>query len=464
MVLEGLRKSLDNAIRKLRKLPIIDKEAIAGFIADLQRSLIEGDVNVDLAIAVTESIKNVAFDQHLSEERLRDKFIIKLVHDQLTRFLGEKPAPIRIQKGKENIILLVGIQGSGKTTTIAKLANYYKKRNFKIGLVCTDTWRPGAYEQLSQLGERIEVPVYGNPDEKDALKLARDGVVHFFQGKEDIDLVLVDSAGRHKEEDSLMKEMKDIESKLKPNETILIVDGTLGQQAYNQALAFARTTSVGSIIVTKLDGTAKGGGALSACAATGAKIKFIGTGEDISEFEIFKPSNFVGELLGVPNIEGILEEVEEAGIDLDFDSQKRIMGGKLTLVDFMQILRQFKKMGNIGKFLRMLSPGMALPPEFTDIAKGQLKKWETVISSMTQYEKENPKNIKGTRLTRIAIGSGCGRPEIKKLLAQFDMMNKFMKKFGKKGMKGGLPGMLPGMGSKGFPGLPGGKLPKGFKM
>nr|MDO8116107.1 signal recognition particle receptor subunit alpha [Candidatus Sigynarchaeota archaeon] len=274
MVLEGLSQSINNAIRALKKLPRIDQDALANFIADLQRSLIESDVNVDLAIAITENIKKRAFDQHIAETITREDFIVKLVHDQLTHFLGTEPAPIRVQKGKENIILLVGIQGSGKTTTVAKLASYYKRRNFKVALVCTDTWRPGAYEQLKQLADRVEVPIFGNPSEKNAIKLAIEGVNHFFDDEQKPDLVIVDTAGRHKEETDLIKEMRDIEGKLKPNETILIIDGTLGQQAYNQALAFAQNTSVGSIIITKLDGTAKGGGALSACAATGAKIKF----------------------------------------------------------------------------------------------------------------------------------------------------------------------------------------------
>ncbi|MHA1697767.1 MAG: signal recognition particle receptor subunit alpha, partial [Promethearchaeota archaeon] len=276
MVLEGLSRSISNAFRKLRKLPIIDKQAIEEFIEDLRRSLIESDVNVDLAIAVTERIKTAAFNQHLVEGVSREDFIVKLVHDELARFLGEKRAPLNIQRGKENIILLVGIQGSGKTTTVAKLANYYKKRGFKVGIVCTDTWRPGALDQLKQLASKIEVPVYGDENEKDALKLAIKGVQHFFESKQKFDLIIVDTAGRHKEEQGLIAEMRRIEEKLKPNETILIIDGTLGQQAYKQARAFAENTAIGSIIVTKLDGSAKGGGALSACTATGAKIKFIG--------------------------------------------------------------------------------------------------------------------------------------------------------------------------------------------
>jgi signal recognition particle subunit SRP54 len=473
MVLENFRKGLNDAIRALKKLPKIDQESLTEFIDTLKNSLIESDVNVDLAQAVADSIMKQAFDQHIAEGVTREDFIVKLVHDQLTKFLGEKPAPVRVLKGKENIILLVGIQGSGKTTTVAKLANYYKKRNFSVGLVCTDTWRPGAYDQLKQLADRIEVPMYGDPAEKNALKLATEGISHFFSGKDKPDLVIVDTAGRHKEEKSLIAEMRDIEAKIQPNETILIIDGTLGQTAFSQAQAFAANTAVGSIIVTKLDGTAKGGGALSACAATGAHIKFIGTGEDIEDLELFNPSAFVGELLGVPNIEGLLERIEEAEIFADEETQKRMLSGKLTLDDMLVQLKQFKKLGSMQKVLGMLGMGNQLPPEFNDVAKDQIKKWEIVCSSMTKYERENPTEIKGNRITRVAIGSGANRSDIKKLLTQFDSMNKFMKKFSKnrkmmsslaKGQgfptgKGGMPG-FPG-GGKGLPGgFPGQKIKK----
>lgn len=474
MVLEGLGRGITNAIRSLKKLPRIDQEALEQFITQLRDSLIESDVNVDLAVSITDSIKKQAFDRHLSEEVTREDYIVKLVHDQLAKFLGDKPAPIRFQKGKDNIALLVGIQGSGKTTTIAKLASYYKRRNFKVVLVCTDTWRPGAYEQLKQLAERVEVPIFGDPNEKDAMKLATEGIKHFLAEKEKPDLILVDTAGRHKEEKDLIKEMREIETKIKPNETILIIDGTLGQQAFGQAKAFAENTSVGSIIVTKLDGTAKGGGALSACAATGAKIKFIGTGENVEDLDSFNPSAFVGELLGIPNIEGLLERIEEAEIFADPDTQKRLMSGKLTLDDMLVQLRQLKKMGSLKKIFSMLGMGNQLPPEFSDIAKDQIKKWEIVLQSMTTYEKENPSEIKGSNITRIAIGSGAGRGEVKKLLQQFDTMNKFMKKFGKnKKMlsslaKGGLPalGNMPGGrgGFPGFPGMPGGGPPKKIRL
>ncbi|MHA1683164.1 MAG: signal recognition particle protein Srp19, partial [Promethearchaeota archaeon] len=275
------------------------------------------------------------------------------------------------------------------------------------------------------------------------------------------------TAGRHKEEKDLMKEMAEIESRIKPNETILIIDGTLGQQAFAQARVFAETTAVGSIIVTKLDGTARGGGALSACAATGAKIKFIGTGEKIEDLELFRPSAFVGELLGRPDIEGILEEIQASDIIADEETAARMLKGKLTLDDMLVQLRQLKKLKNLKKIFGLFGMGGALPPEMGDIAKGQIKKWEIVLQSMTKYEKENPKEIKGSRLKRIEIGSGATKGDVKKLLSQFDMMNKFMKKMtkNKKMMnqlaKGNFPaGGLPG----GMPGFPGAKPPKGFRM
>ena len=287
MVLEELGKSLDNLVRKIRRLPEVDKDSIKAILQELQRALLMADVNVEICLAITENIKKDAMDDTISEKINRKEYIIKLLHDQLINLMGGKEAPKRIKTGKENIILTVGIQGSGKTTTIGKLANFYKNKGFRIGVICTDTWRPGAYDQLSQLLDSIGVPHYGQPEEKSPFKIVKKGLKQFKDEK--MDMILIDTAGRHKEEKDLMDEMHKMEDFVKPNETILVIDGSLGQQAFNQAQAFAQTTHIGSIIVTKLDGSAKGGGALSAAAASHAPIKFIGVGEKIEDLEEFQP-------------------------------------------------------------------------------------------------------------------------------------------------------------------------------
>jgi signal recognition particle subunit SRP54 len=443
MVLSQLGRNLDNALRKIRRLPKIDKDAINALIQDLQRALLSADVKVELVFEMTENIKKEAMNTALQKAKRKD-FIIKLVHDELIRTLGGKKAPIRIKPGKKNVILLVGIQGSGKTTTVGKLCQFYKSKGYKVAALTTDTYRPGAYEQLVQLTEPIGVKCYGNPKEKNAVKI---GVHETKRAMNDgYDLIIVDTAGRHKEEKELMKEMATLEKKLKPNEIILVLDGTLGQQAYNQAEVFANTTTLGSIIVTKLDGTAKGGGALSACAATNVPIRFIGVGEKIDEFEEFDPTDFVGTLLGIPNLDALVKRVQEAEAMPDPEMVKRMMRGRFTLDDLYEQLKSIKKVGKFKQILTMMGGGN-IPDVLKDDAERHLEKWEVVLNSMTAEEKNEPKIIKKSRKRRIAIGSGVDYSVINKMLDQFNQMKKMMKRFSQmrqKAGKGGMPA-IPGM-------------------
>ncbi|MFX1344002.1 MAG: signal recognition particle receptor subunit alpha [Promethearchaeota archaeon] len=450
MVLEKLGRQLDNAIRRIRRLPIVDKDAINALIQDLQRSLLSADVKVELVFQMTENIKKEATNTKLQKAKRKD-FVIKLIHDELINLLGGRPTPIRIKPGKKNVILLVGIQGSGKTTTIGKLAKYYKSKGYKVAALTTDTWRPGAYEQLVQLTEQIGVKCYGNPNEKNAIRIAVQETKKAINDGND--LIIADTAGRHKEEKELMKEMAILEQKLKPNEICLVIDGTLGQQAYNQAVAFDQTTNLGSIIVTKLDGTAKGGGALSACAATNAGIRFIGIGEKIDDLEEFEPSKFVGTLLGIPDIESLIQKVEEAEIVPDEETIKRMMHGKFTLEDLYLQLSQIKKVGKFQQILSMMGGGN-IPDALKDDAERNLERWRIVLDSMTHEEKMEPKIIKKTRKRRIAIGSGTDYSVINKMLDQYGQMKKFMKRFLQMQKKGKA---FPGM-----PGLPGGKAGADF--
>lgn len=449
MVFQNLGKGLDTAIRRIRGLPRIDKDAMKLVIQDIQRALLSSDVDVELTMKVTEDIKKQAFDEKIAGGIARKDYIIKLIHDELVTLLGGKAAPKRLKSNKLNIIMMVGIQGSGKTTTVGKLARYYKNRGFKIGVVASDTWRPGAYDQLVQLLQPMGVEVHGDPtgEEKNALKLAKKGVKHFI--KEKVDIIIIDTAGRHKEEKDLMKEVEKMERIIKPDEVILVLDGSLGQQAYKQAKAFSDATNVGSVIVTKLDGSAKGGGALSAVAATSAPIKFLGIGEKVEDLDDFNPTPFVGTLMGIPDIDGLLEKIKEAQIEPDKDMVKRLMKGKFTLDDLYVQLQQLKKMGSFQKILSKLG-GHQIPDEMKDMAEDNLENWKVVLTSMTQEEKENPNLIKRSRIQRIARGSGKDYLEIKAMLKQYDQMRGMMKKLTKK--RRGKPGM-PGMGGMGPGGL-----------
>ena len=458
MAFKKLGKDLENIMRKLRGLPKIDKDVINAIVQDLQRALLSADVKVELVFQMTENIKKEAMNTDLKRARRKD-FIIKLVHDELVKTIGGKSAPIRIKPGKSNVILLVGIQGSGKTTTVGKLARFYNNKGYKVATVTTDTWRPGAYEQLVQLTEQIGVKCYGNPNEKNAIKLAvRETKKAINDGH---NIIIVDTAGRHKEEKELMKEMEKIESNLKPNEVILVIDGSIGQQAYSQAEEFAKSTNIGSIIVTKLDGTAKGGGALSACAATNQSIRFIGVGEKLDDFEEFNSSTFVGTLLGIPDIEGLVKKVEEAEIDVDPDMVKRMMKGKFTLDDLYLQLKSIKKVGKMKNILAMIGGGN-IPDALTDDAEKNLEKWRVVLDSMTSEEKFDPKIIKKTRKRRIALGSGTDYATINRMLDQYNQMKKFFKKALQMQKKGkGMPG-IPGMGKQGAQFM--NKLGKDFKF
>ncbi|MFX0023662.1 MAG: signal recognition particle receptor subunit alpha [Candidatus Hermodarchaeota archaeon] len=420
MVLEELGIKLEKVLRKIKRLPSLDKEVINAIIQELQRSLLESDVKVELVLEMTENIRKEAMKTKLQKVRRKD-FVIKLIHDELIKLLGGKPALLRIKPGKSNIILLVGIQGSGKTTTAAKLANYYKRKGGKIAVLTTDTWRPGAYEQLQQLSKQVGVKCYGNPNEKNTIKIAIQETKKAINDGHEI--IIVDTAGRHKEEKELLKELTILEQKLKPNEIILVIDGTLGQQAFNQAEAFAQTTTLGSIIVTKLDGTAKGGGALSACAASNVGIRFIGVGEKISDFEEFEPSKFIGSLLGIINIESLIQMFE----DNETDTLPKFDRRKFNLEDFYIYLKYMLKTGKFKQILPLI--GLAnIPDAHKKDVEANLAKWEVVLNSMTRQEKENPKIIKKTRKRRIAIGSGNQYSNINKMLDLFNQIKKSMKR------------------------------------
>ena len=424
MSLERLGSSLYDALRKVFRASVVDEATVKELVRDIQRALLQADVNVQLVLDISKRIEERALKEKVPPGIARREHVIKVVYEELTRFLGDKPVPLKVEPGKRKLVMLVGIQGSGKTTAAAKLARYFQKRGLKPALICGDTFRPGAYAQLQQLANRINVPLHGDVKAKDPIKVVNEGLKEF----NDKDLIIVDTSGRHKEEQELIKEMKMLEKSIKPDEVMLVIDGTIGQQALAQAKAFNEATPIGSIMVTKLDGSARGGGALSAVAATGAPIKFVGTGEKTEDIEAFVPSRFVGRLLGMGDLETLLDKVREAEISVPEKKAKAILSGKFTLTDMFEQFEALKGMGTFKKLLKMI-PGMSydIPDDMVNMAEGRLDKWRVMIQSMTPEERDNPKIFNASRMKRVARGSGTNEKDVKELLKQYAMMRRMLK-------------------------------------
>jgi len=422
--LETLGKSLREAVKKLLGKSIVDEAAVKELIRDLQRVLLQSDVNVKLVFELSKRVEEKALKETLPPGISRKEHIIKVLYDELTKILGEKPAEIDFAKEKKKVIMLVGIQGSGKTTGAVKIARFYQKRGLKTALICADTYRLGAYSQLQQLASKIGIPVYWEENSK-AEEIALHGKEKFI--KEGYDLIIIDTAGRHKNENELMEEMRRLTELVKPDEVMLVIDGTIGQQAYTHAEAFNKSTNIGSIYVTKLDGSARGGGALSAIAATGAKIKFIGVGEDIEDIEPFVPSKFVGRLLGMGDLEALLEKVKEVEESLTKKEAKAILEGKFTLKDLYNQMNALKRMGPLKKLWKMLPGGVEIPEDQIEILEKKLGAWRVIIQSMTKEEIEDPKIIDSSRIKRIARGSGRTEKEVKELINQYFNMKRMIK-------------------------------------
>jgi signal recognition particle subunit SRP54 len=418
---------------------------------EIFRSLLEAAINFNLASQMAENLQRRALVEKPPMGVSRKDAMINIIYEELTLIMGGSAYNLDLQKGRVNILMLIGIQGSGKTTTIGKLSRFLKQDRWNVGLVCTDTWRPGAYDQLKQLGDKVGVETFGNPDEKNALKIATNGINHLKDvGK---NVIIVDTAGRHKEEKELLKEMIKLDKKIKPHEIILVIDGTLGQSAFNQANAFADATNIGSIIVTKLDGTAKGGGAISAAAATRAPIKFIGLGEDITELEKFDPKGFAGRVLGLGDITGIIDQVERAQIMPDEDRAKEMMKGNVSYNDMLELFKSMGKFGGIRKLLDKLPGGLSYNVDDNMLAtsKDSMKAFENIILSMTPDERDATIKLNRSRIERIAMGSGVTVEKVRELINQKKVSEKWIKQMMRAGKRrgrtgqSGLPFNLMGM-------------------
>ncbi|TBR07357.1 MAG: signal recognition particle protein [Candidatus Nitrosotenuis sp.] len=441
-MLDNLKTSLRAAIKKIVNSSGIDEQLINELSRDVQKALLQADVNVKLVLQITENLKHRSLNETPPPGLSRKDHIVKILYDELASLLG-KENEFSFKPGKLNKVLMLGIQGSGKTTISSKLAKFLTKQGYKVGVIGADTFRPGALVQLRTMCEKANVEVYGEESNRDSPAIVRNGLKHF--ANSNLDIILIDTAGRHKEEKDLLDEMREIGKIADPDLALLVIDGTIGQQCYNQAESFHKTVPVGGIVITKLDSSAKGGGALAASAATGAKIMYVGTGERIDDLEIFSPTRFVGRLLGMGDIQALLDLAKRLENEADDVRLKRISSGKMNMDDFYYQLEEVTKVGSLKGFLDNM-PGLSgmVKDDQLDQMEDRITKWRFIIQSMSKQEKADPDLLNASRIKRIARGSGWPEHEVKELLKNYKNSKSMMKASKGRQMQGFLRKM--GMG------------------
>ena len=436
-MLDGLKTSLSDAIKKIVKSSGIDEELIKDLSKDVQRALLQSDVNVRLVLEITKHLEERALNETPPPGLSRKDHIVKILYDELASLLGNE-SEFDFKPGKQNKIILLGIQGSGKTTVASKLAKFLTRQGYKVGVIGADTYRPGALVQLKTMCEKSNVEVYGEENNKDSPSIVQSGLKYFED--QPLDVILIDTAGRHKEEKDLLEEMDRINKVADPDLALLVIDGTIGQQCFNQAEAFHKTIPVGGVIITKLDSSAKGGGALAASAATGAQIMYIGTGERIDDLEKFSPTRFVGRLLGMGDIQAVLDLAKRLESESDDDRMKRISSGKMNMEDFLSQLEEVTKMGSLQGILESM-PGLSgmVKDDQVNQMEDRVSKWRYIIQSMTTQEKADPEGLlNSSRIKRIARGSGWPEGEVKELMKNYKNSKNMMKASKGRQMQGTL--------------------------
>ena len=418
-MLDKLSSSLKDAVKKIAMSKRIDKHTVEELVRDLQRALIQADVKISMVKELSTRVRERA----LKEKAVLNprEHVIKILYEELMKILGRGvELPLRPQK-----VMMVGLHGSGKTSSCAKLARYFQKKGLKPAVICADIYRPAASAQLRQLCAEINVPFFDTAScgRTDVLEIVKAGVEEF----ERYDIKIIDTAGRHALESEMIEELRRIESEIKPEQRILVLDASIGQQASVQAKAFDDAIGITGIIITKMDGTAKGGGALSAVAETNSGVAFIGTGEKIDDLERFEPDRFVSRMLGMGDIKSLIEIAEE---NLEPEAAEVALKGKFTLNDLYKQLEALRKMGPFKKLVQMLPLGgldIDLDDSAYQVTEEKLRKFRVIMDSMTEEERNEPKIIDGSRLRRIAIGSGTSTAEVNELLKYHRMMQKMMK-------------------------------------
>ena len=417
----GLGEKLRSAIDALRKATVFDKGTIKEAVKELQRALISADVEVQLVLDLTKKIESDAMLEKLPAGLTRREHVIKVTYDSMVELLGgtEKQAPEKPKK-----ILLCGLYGQGKTTSSAKLAKYFMKRGQSTGVICADSFRPAAFEQLQQLSEKAKIPFYGNPKEKNAAKIVEQGLKEFRKA----DTIIVDSAGRDAFDKELVSEIKAIDKALRPDEKWLVIGADMGQLAKKQATAFHDAVGVNGVIITRIDGSAKGGGALSACHVAKCPVYFIGTGEKLDDLQQFDAQRYLGRIMGYGDLQALLEKAKEVGEEEEL-SPEELLQGEFNLDVFYKQLKAARKMGPLTKVAEMMGMQMQMPKEMLEMTEEKLDGFKVIMDSMTKQEKLNPDLMNRSRIERAAKGSGKNEAEVRELLKAFKQMASVFKKF-----------------------------------
>ena len=422
---ESLGDRLQNALHKIKGYGKITEDNIGDMMKEIRLALLEADVNYKVVKEFVNNVKEKALGEEVRTSIKPGDLFVKIVKDELTELLGGDSAPLNLN-GSPAILMLVGLQGSGKTTTIGKLANYLrKKKNKKPLMVACDVYRPAAIDQLKQLGKELNIEVYsegkGNPVEisKNAVNYAKEN---------GYDYVLIDTAGRLQIDDTLMDELENITEAVSPQETLLVIDAMIGQDAINVITGFNDKLKLTGVILTKLDGDTKGGVALSVRHLTNVPIKFIGTSEKLDGLDYFDPERMAGRILGMGDIVSLVEQAEAVFNEKEAEkTAKRMQQGKFDLEDFLSTLKQIKKLGPLENIIKLIPGAKKMGLTNVNIPPKQMAHIEAIILSMTKEERKNPGIIKASRKTRIAKGCGLSVSEVNKLLTQFESMKKMMK-------------------------------------
>ena len=461
MVLDNLGSSLRGSLDKLQGKSRLDEDDVEEIVKEIQRSLLSADVEVSLVMELSSSIEDRATGEEPPAGTSARDHVLRIVYEELVDLVGDSTdLPLESQT-----ILLAGLQGSGKTTSAAKMAWWFSTKGLRPAVIQTDTFRPGAYDQAEQMCERAEVSFYGDPDCDDPVKIAREGL----EATADADIHIVDTAGRHALEADLIDEIEAIDSTVNPDRSLLVLDAAIGQGAKQQAREFNDAIGIDGVVVTKLDGTAKGGGALTAVNETNSSIAFLGTGETVQDVERFEPNGFISRLLGMGDLKQLSERVERAmaetqEADDDWDPED-IMEGSFTLKDMQKQMEAMDRMGPLDQVMDMI-PGLGggikdqLPDDAMDVTQTRMREFDVIMDSMTEAELDDPTSIGASRVRRIARGSGTDEETVRELLQQHKMMERTIKQFQGMG-EGDMQRMMKKMqqqGGGGMGGLGGGGL------
>lgn len=430
---EDLTLKLEKALKKVTGQGKLTENNISDTLREIRLVLLDADVNYKIAKQFIEDVKVKALGQEVLTSVTPGQLITKIIYDELTQLMGGQRQELNLNASGPTVILHVGLQGSGKTTFSAKLAKYLKDKKRNVLLTACDIYRPAAIEQLKLLGKQIDVPVFSIEGSNDAVKIAEESVKY---AKENgFNTIIIDTAGRLHVDEKLMDEVSAIKEKVKPTETLFIVDSMTGQDAVNSAKAFHDRVNFDGIVLTKLDGDSRGGCALSIKAVVSKPIKFISLGEKLDSIEIFYPERLASRILGKGDIISLVEKAQAQFDDKETeDLEKKLMQNKFDFEDFLKQIKMLKKMGSMKSLLGMV-PGLNKQIKDADIDDKQLVKVESIIQSMTKGERINPKILNGSRRKRIARGSGNSIQEVNRLIKQFEEMQKMMKMFSGKGGK-----------------------------